>query len=241
MLRLPQTLMTICCLPFRCLTMLQKMPTSKKSLLLFRSVTDTASDGQLNILSHVGIEIDLTNPNLGFLLRRIRNKAAQQKQQQQQQQQQQSPKKVQKSPAKQLKPSDAKSAAAGQAHSLSSQGITISKVGGQSGKAKSGNSSLKPASQLTKAKKASAPAAAKASTSKSPAPKVTITPISGNSVPPLKVIKSGGVTSVKKAPSSASSSSSLKFPSSSSAAAPKLKKKLPEISVKVTTALHNPN
>ena len=59
----------------KCLTLLGKVPTPKKSLLLFRAITDTASDGQLSILSHVGINIDLTNPNLTFLLRRIRNSA----------------------------------------------------------------------------------------------------------------------------------------------------------------------
>ena len=40
---------------------------------MFRAITDTASDGQLSILADVGIDIDLTNPNLTFLLRRIRN------------------------------------------------------------------------------------------------------------------------------------------------------------------------
>ena len=55
--------------------MLQKMPTSKKSLLLFRAISDTASDGQLGILAHVGIEIDLSNSNLAFLLRRIQNRS----------------------------------------------------------------------------------------------------------------------------------------------------------------------
>jgi len=59
----------------KCLNLLGKVPTPKKSLLMFRAITDTASDGQLSILSHVGINIDLTNPSLTFLLRRIRNSA----------------------------------------------------------------------------------------------------------------------------------------------------------------------
>lgn len=55
---------------------MNKVAVPKKSLLMFRAITDTASDGQLSILSHVGINIDLTNPNLTFLLRRIRNSGA---------------------------------------------------------------------------------------------------------------------------------------------------------------------
>ena len=70
-----ESLLTFQTFLFRCLSMLQKMPTSKKSLLLFRAISDTASDGQLGILAHVGIEIDLSNSNLAFLLRRIQNRS----------------------------------------------------------------------------------------------------------------------------------------------------------------------
>ena len=55
------------------MSLLSKVAVPKKSLLMFRAITDTASDGQLSILSNVGINIELMNPNLTFLLRRIRN------------------------------------------------------------------------------------------------------------------------------------------------------------------------
>ena len=48
----------------RCLTLLNNVEVPKKSLLMFRAITDTASDGQFSILLDVGINIDLTNPNL---------------------------------------------------------------------------------------------------------------------------------------------------------------------------------
>jgi len=57
----------------QCVNILNKVPIPKKSLLMFRAITDTASDGQLSVLSDVGININLTNPNLTFLLRRIKN------------------------------------------------------------------------------------------------------------------------------------------------------------------------
>jgi hypothetical protein len=217
--------------------MLQKVPTSKKSLLLFRAITDTASDGQLNILSYVGIEIDLTNPNLGFLLRRIRNRANASQQQQSQQ--------VQKSPVKQGNNSGNGSKSALQ---NIPQGITISKVPTSAGtpakqaqqsKLKAPNSSsVTPArptnlgaggSKTTPQSRPKKPASAqtpKTSNSKSLAPKapvVTITPIQANSVvPPLKV----KVPPAKPSSSASSSSSSHRLP------APKSKKKLPDVSVK---------
>ena len=52
----------------RCLTLLNKVAMPKTSLLMFRAITDTASDGQFSTLIHVGINIDLTNLNLTFLV-----------------------------------------------------------------------------------------------------------------------------------------------------------------------------
>ncbi len=221
--------------------MLQKVPTSKKSLLLFRAITDTASDGQLNILAYVGIEIDLTNPNLGFLLRRIRNRASAS----QQQQQPAKPQQVQKSPVKQGNYSGNGTKSALQ---NIPQGITISKVPTASGtpakqaqqsKLKAPNStsvtSARPtnlgsagnkATPQSRPKKPASAQTPKTSNSKSLAPKapvVTITPIQANSVvPPLKV----KVPPAKPSSSASSSSSSHRFP------APKSKKKLPDVSVK---------
>ena len=231
--------------------MLQKVPTSKKSLLLFRAITDTASDGQLNILSYVGIEIDLTNPNLGFLLRRIRNRASASQQQQPTKQ----PQQVQKSPVKQGNNSGNGSKSALQ---NLPQGITISKVPTASGtpakqaqqsKLKAPNStSVTPgrpinlgaagnkATPQSRPKKQASAQVPKTSTSKSlaaKAPVVTITPIQANSVvPPLKVkVPPGSSNSYKAAPAKPSSSASSSS-SSHRLPAPKSKKKLPDVSIK---------
>ncbi len=57
-----------------CVALIESVAVPKRALMIFRAITDTASDGQLNILDHTGIHIDLGHSNMGFLVRRIKSK-----------------------------------------------------------------------------------------------------------------------------------------------------------------------
>ena len=57
----------------KCLSLLAKVNTPNKSRLMFKGINETAADGQLSILKHVGINVDLTHPKLSMLKIRIRN------------------------------------------------------------------------------------------------------------------------------------------------------------------------
>ena len=54
-------------------------PTSKGIHIFFFS--DTVTDGRLDLMSHVGVTIDLSHANMGFLKRKIQAKKAEMKEQ----------------------------------------------------------------------------------------------------------------------------------------------------------------
>ena len=47
----------------------------------FCEISDTVTDGRLDLMSHVGITIDLSHANMGFLKRKIQAKKAEMKEQ----------------------------------------------------------------------------------------------------------------------------------------------------------------
>lgn len=59
----------------KCKRLMTAFPVPKRALMLFRAITDTASDGQLGLLDHVGIHINLQHANMEFLVRKIRAKS----------------------------------------------------------------------------------------------------------------------------------------------------------------------
>lgn len=56
--------------------LLTAFPIGKRTLMLFRAITDTVTDGRLDFVSHVGIHINLDHQNMGFLVRKIKAKQA---------------------------------------------------------------------------------------------------------------------------------------------------------------------
>lgn len=80
----------------KCKRLLSSFPASKRALMLFRAITDTVTDGKLELMTHVGINVNLEHSNLAFLKKKICNKKAEilAKEQQQASQQQQQQKEV---------------------------------------------------------------------------------------------------------------------------------------------------
>ena len=60
----------------KCKRLLTAFPMQKRMSMLFRAITDTVTDGRTDLTDHVGIKINLTHPNLGFLVRKIKAKQA---------------------------------------------------------------------------------------------------------------------------------------------------------------------
>ena len=60
----------------KCKRLLTAFPLNKRALMLFRSITDTVTDGRLDLMGHIGIFIDLTNPNMATLKKKIDSKRA---------------------------------------------------------------------------------------------------------------------------------------------------------------------
>ena len=60
----------------KCKRLLTAFPLNKRALMLFRSITDTVTDGRLDLMGHIGIFIDLTNPNMATLKKKIETKKA---------------------------------------------------------------------------------------------------------------------------------------------------------------------
>ena len=48
---------------------------------IFFLISDTVTDGRLDLMSHVGVTIDLSHANMGFLKRKIQAKKAEMKEQ----------------------------------------------------------------------------------------------------------------------------------------------------------------
>lgn len=60
----------------KCKRLLTAFPLNKRALMLFRSITDTVTDGRLDLMGHIGIFIDLSNPNMATLKKKIETKKA---------------------------------------------------------------------------------------------------------------------------------------------------------------------
>ena len=60
----------------KCKRLLTAFPVNKRALMLFRSITDTVTDGRLDLMKHIGISIDLENPNMATLAKKIETKKA---------------------------------------------------------------------------------------------------------------------------------------------------------------------
>ena len=60
----------------KCKRLLTAFPVNKRALMLFRSITDTVTDGRLDLMRHIGIYIDLENPNMATLAKKISTKKA---------------------------------------------------------------------------------------------------------------------------------------------------------------------
>ncbi len=60
----------------KCKRLLTAFPVSKRALMLFRAITDTVTDGKTELMSHVGIFVNLDHANLAFLKRKIEAKKA---------------------------------------------------------------------------------------------------------------------------------------------------------------------
>lgn len=56
--------------------LLSSFPASKRALMLFRAITDTVTDGKTELMTHVGIHINLDHSNLAFLKKKIAAKKA---------------------------------------------------------------------------------------------------------------------------------------------------------------------
>ena len=99
----------------KCKRILSAFPLQKRMSMLFRSITDTVTDGRTDLTDYVGIKINLNHPNLGFLLRKIKAKQAAAKAE---------------NPTRTMPPrsSDPKSKASVQLEHKLPSGITVSKV-----------------------------------------------------------------------------------------------------------------